>query len=87
MGSLFVPDTYKLEPVSSTDTKLASVAWGFTLGFGFLTAVKAATQTVRIWRRRKHVTTYMILTWGELVVSTIFGFLCWFFMNRSFPPR
>lgn len=86
MGSLFLPDHYKPEPVSNTDIQLASIAWGFSLGFGFLTAVKAAHQTVKIWRRTKRVTTYMVLAWGELVVSTIFGFCCWFFMDDRFPP-
>ena len=87
MGSIFVPDDYKPEPVSLTDMQLASIAWGFTFGFGFLTAVKAAKQTVRIWRRRKRVTTYMVLAWGEMVASIIFGILCWLFMDHKFPPR
>lgn len=86
MGSLFLPDDYKFEPVSTTDMQLASIAWGFTLGFGFLTSVKAARQTLRIWQRRRRVTTYMVLAWGEMIASIIFGFLCWFFMDRKIPP-
>lgn len=87
MGSLFVPSDYKFETVSTTDMQLASIAWGFTLGFGFLTAVKAGKQTLGIWRRRKRITTYMILAWGEMIASILFGFLCWFFMDRKIPPR
>ena len=65
MGSLFMPDHYTLEPVESSDLKLASIAWGFTLGFSFLTAVKAASQTIKIWRRTRRQTTYIILAGGS----------------------
>lgn len=87
MGSLFMPDHYTLEPVAPADIKLASIAWGFTLGFSFLTAVKAAKQTIKIWRRTRRPTTYIILAWGELIVSTIFGFICYFYLDGQFPPR
>ena len=87
MVSLFLPDDYRLEPVSSADIKLASVAWGFTLGFGFLTSVKAATQTLRVWRRTGRVTTYIVLLWCEMLVSTVFSFICWFYLDDAFPPR
>jgi hypothetical protein len=87
MGSLWIPDTYEYEPVTQADINLASIAWGFTLGFGFLTSVKAATQTIKVWRRTKTVTTYIVLAWGEMLVSIIFSFICWFYLDDAFPPR
>jgi hypothetical protein len=87
MGSLFLPDTYELESVSSADEKLASIAWGFTLGFSLLTATKAARQTYKIYKRTKSLNVYVTLIWGELVVSTVFGFICWFYLNGNFAPR
>ncbi|KAK5046678.1 hypothetical protein LTR84_007439 [Exophiala bonariae] len=86
MGSLWISPNYEEEPVSGLDLRIASLAWGFTLGFSFLTAVKAGRQTATIWKRAHRVTTYVILIWGEMLVSTIFGFICWFFIDHFFQP-
>lgn len=87
MGSLFIPADYEFETVSRGDMQLASIAWGFTLGFGLLTSVKAATQSIRVWRRTRGVTTYIVLAWGEMVVSIVFAFICWFYLDGAFQPR
>jgi hypothetical protein len=87
MGSVFLPDHYEPEQVAPADIKLASIAWGFTLGFGFLTTIKAATQTLRVWRRTGRVTTYVTMIWAEMIVSQVFGFICWFYLDGAFPPR
>jgi hypothetical protein len=87
MGSLFLSPNYTPEVVDGTDLRIASLAWGFTLGFSFLTSVKAGRQTATIWRRAHRVTTYVTLIWGEMLVSTIFGFICWFYIDHFFNPR
>jgi hypothetical protein len=42
---------YVLEPVTVNDLQLASLAWGFTIGFGFLTTWTAMKQTAHMHRR------------------------------------
>ena len=39
-----VPDDFKPLVVTRSDLVIASVAWGFTLGFGFLTTCKPPTR-------------------------------------------
>lgn len=87
MGSLFLSPNYTPEAVSPLDLRIASLAWGFTLGFSFLTSVKAGRQTATIWRRAHRVTTYVVLIWAEMLVSTIFGFICWFYIDHFFNAR
>lgn len=69
MGSLFLPDHFQQELSSDTDVKIASIAWGFQLGFSLLTGAKAASQALRIWRRVHHVTTYVTLVWIEILAN------------------
>ena len=87
MWSIFLSPNYVPEPISGGDLRVASLAWGFTLGLSFLTAVKAVRQTAIICQRAHRVTTYVSLVWLEMVVSTIFGSICWFFIDRRIPPR
>lgn len=72
MGSLFVPDHFVFEASSDTDIKIASIAWGFQLGFTVLTVSKAAAQTLKIWRRVHRVTAYVAMTWLEVVAKHVF---------------
>lgn len=87
MGSIFLSLNYKPEPVTRSDIYISSIAWGFTLGFSFLTCVTAGRQTWTVWKRTKRVSTYIVLIWSEMIVSTAFGFICWFYLAGSFPPR
>jgi len=87
MGTLFVPKHFVAAELSLGDIKVASIAWGFQLGFTFLTAVKAATQTLKIWRRTGRVTGYVLMIWLEMLVNTVFGVLSWLYMNGTIPPR
>lgn len=87
MVGLFVPERYHAEPITLTDLRIVSLTWGFTLGFGFLTGVKAAKQTITVWQRANRVTTYTALLWIELVSSSGFGFLAWFFLNGYIEIR
>ncbi|KAJ0120788.1 hypothetical protein J7T55_015522 [Diaporthe amygdali] len=47
----FLPPQFVLEEVTSDDFVIASLAWGFTLGFGWLTVSAAITQSAKTWRR------------------------------------
>lgn len=87
MGSLFMPDHFVAAESTLGDIKITSLAWGFQLGFTFLTAAKAGTQTLKIWRRTRRVTGYMFMIWVEVIVNTILGVLSWLYMDGIIPPR
>lgn len=87
MGTLFMPDNFVVAKLSIGEIKITSIAWGFQLGFTLLTAVKAAIQTIRIWRRTGRITGYVLMVWLERLVNTIFGVLSWLCMNGTIPSR
>lgn len=73
MLSLLSPN-FKLEEVSQDDMIIASIAWGFTLGFGWLTTWTAMRQTGNIWKRYGTVSihnTYIWLIWLEIIVCLV----------------
>ncbi|KAJ5587838.1 uncharacterized protein N7459_003603 [Penicillium hispanicum] len=43
---------FVLPPVTENDMVIASLAWGFTVGFGWLTTWKAVRQTLQIQKRK-----------------------------------
>ncbi|ESK90218.1 hypothetical protein Moror_7723 [Moniliophthora roreri MCA 2997] len=73
---------YELLEVTTRDIKIASLAFGWTLGFGYFTACHAVRET----RRSGRVNTYVILIWGELFVCLIFATICWLYLTRDIPP-
>lgn len=66
------------------DIQVASVAAGFTLGFGFLTAWKAIQQTRRNKRPWKSIYVYMI--WGEIMANLAIGIIGWVFLDGVLSP-
>lgn len=73
MLSLLSPN-FKLEEVSQDDMIITSIAWGFTLGFGWLTTWTAMRQTGNIWKRYGTVSihnTYIWLIWLEIIVCYV----------------
>ncbi|KAI1493372.1 hypothetical protein F5X96DRAFT_622219 [Biscogniauxia mediterranea] len=64
---------------SKSDYQLASVAFGFTLGFGFLTVWEALKQTRRSRNPRRNVFIYMI--WGEIVANLAIAIVGWLFLD------
>ncbi|KAF5862315.1 hypothetical protein ETB97_011839 [Aspergillus alliaceus] len=68
---------------TANDFKLAGVAAGFTLGFGFLTVWNAIKLT------RAHPTPYkspfFIMVWGEIFVNLAIGIIGWLFLERVIP--
>lgn len=69
---------------SKQDIQVASLAAGFTLGFGFLTVWKAIQQTVRNRRPWKSVYVYMI--WGEIIANLAIGVIGWIFLDGLLSP-
>ncbi|KAH7312651.1 hypothetical protein B0I35DRAFT_356415 [Stachybotrys elegans] len=87
-GDLLSPH-FKLQPVTRTDIVIASVAWGFTLGIGWLTTWTAIQQTARAYRRRGlrgMFNAYVIMIWSEISVCLIFGVICFMHLMGSLPP-
>jgi hypothetical protein len=46
-----IPPTCVLQPVTRDDLVIASLAWGFTIGFGWLTTWTAIKQTRKRYKR------------------------------------
>ncbi|KAI9163851.1 hypothetical protein HJFPF1_05479 [Paramyrothecium foliicola] len=69
---------------STADIKVASLAAGFTLGFGVLTVWEAIKQTRR--NRNPLRSTYIYMLWGEIIANLVIGILGWFFLNGQIGP-
>lgn len=85
-----IPDRYKPEVVTSADLVIASVAWGFTLGIGWLTTWTAIRQTANAYRRRGWSmlsNAYVWMIWGEILVCLSFGIICFMNIMGVIPPR
>lgn len=80
-----IPDRYVLQEVTRTDMNIASISWGFTLGFGFLTTWEAIRQTNRARDPLRSVYIWMI--WMELVVCLVFSIICWIHLDGGIIPR
>lgn len=89
MVNLLSPN-FKLEEVTPDDMVIASLAWGFTLGFGWLTVWTAIKQTTAMYRRqgdRIYRNAYIWMIWLEILVCTIFSVICWLHLKGIIPPR
>ncbi|KAL1597834.1 hypothetical protein SLS60_008321 [Paraconiothyrium brasiliense] len=64
---------------TKSDTQLAALAAGFTLGFGFLTVWEAIKQT----RRNKNPlrSSYIYMLWGEVVANIVIAIIGWVFLD------
>ncbi|TGO27157.1 hypothetical protein BPAE_0046g00190 [Botrytis paeoniae] len=86
LSSNYVP-----HPTTSADLAIASIAFGWTLGFGWLTAWTAYKQTRRVRQRygitRVH-TPYVVMIWSELAVCLAFAIICWLHLYdaETIPP-
>ncbi|KAL2848412.1 hypothetical protein BJY01DRAFT_233975 [Aspergillus pseudoustus] len=80
---------YVLQEVTQGEMAVASIAWGFTLGFGWLTSWTAVKQTVNIYHRNGHHilgNTYVWMIWLEIIVCLAFSIICWLYVRRVIPP-
>lgn len=83
-------DHYVAQPVTVNDLQIASLALGFTVGFGFLTTWTAIRQTADIQRRYGYSrlnSPYVWMIWLEILVCLIFAVICWLHLNHIIPPR
>ncbi|KAH7112726.1 hypothetical protein EDB81DRAFT_922848 [Dactylonectria macrodidyma] len=80
MITLLSPN-FVLQEVTEDDLALASLAWGFTIGFGWLTTWTALKQTKHIYERRGLLVfrnAYVWMIWLEILVCLIFSIICCF---------
>lgn len=70
---------------SETDIKVASLAAGFTLGFGFLTVWEAMKQTRR--NRNPLRSMYIYMVWGEIIANVAIAIIGWLFLDGIIGPR
>ncbi|EUC61543.1 transmembrane protein, putative, partial [Rhizoctonia solani AG-3 Rhs1AP] len=56
--------------VSDGDMKLATLAFGWTIGFGYFVTWHAIQQT-------KRLNAFIVMVWGEILVCAIFAILSW----------
>ncbi|KAI1001464.1 hypothetical protein K3495_g6734 [Podosphaera aphanis] len=73
-------DGFNSVNVARSDTVIASIAWGFTLGFGFLTTWTAMKQTALVHRRygsSRLNSPYIWMIWLEILVCLALGVICW----------
>ncbi|KAI1337603.1 hypothetical protein F5Y15DRAFT_425629 [Xylariaceae sp. FL0016] len=86
--SLLAPN-YKPLVVTDEDMVIASLAWGFTLGFGWLTIWTAIRQTWKAYQRngkRVFHNVYIRMVWGEILVCLAFSIICWLHLRGQIPP-
>ncbi|GAB7355185.1 hypothetical protein MBLNU459_g5743t2 [Dothideomycetes sp. NU459] len=77
------------EPVTENDLVVASLCWGFTLGFGFLTVWTAIKQTRSVSRRHgasRLNTPYVWMIWLEILVCLSFSIICWMYIRGYIAP-
>lgn len=89
MPGTLLPAGFVLEEVTESDIIIASIVWGFTLGFGWLTTWTAVKQTTRIWKRyggKSIHNTYIWLIWLEILVCLCFSIECWLYLRGNIPP-
>ncbi|KAA8565477.1 hypothetical protein EYC84_009336 [Monilinia fructicola] len=88
MLTLLSPN-YVPQPTSHGDLAIASIAFGWTLGFGWLTTWTAYKQTKRVRERygitRVH-TPYVVMIWSEIFVCLSFAIICWLHLFGNIPP-
>ncbi|RBR26950.1 uncharacterized protein FIESC28_00218 [Fusarium coffeatum] len=69
---------------STSDHKIASMAMGFTLGFGLLTVWEAWKQTRR--NRNPLRSTYIYMLWGEIAANLAIAIIGWVFLDGIIGP-
>lgn len=70
---------------TTSDLIVASLAAGFTLGFGFLTVWEAIQQTRAIRNPRRSA--YIFMVWGEILTNITLGVVGYLFINGILPAK
>ncbi|KAI4816159.1 hypothetical protein E4T45_10607, partial [Aureobasidium sp. EXF-8846] len=85
----FLSDSFELQEVTRDDLTIASLCWGFTLGFGFLTTWKAMKQSTAMYNRygfRRLSNAYLWMIWAEIAVCLAFSIACWLYIRGIIAP-
>ncbi|GAA6045386.1 hypothetical protein NBRC10513_007758 [Rhodotorula toruloides] len=64
---------YKDEPVTQQDLHIATIAFGFIVGF-ICWSISTA------WSQTHKLSVYTVLIWSEIVVCWIFAVICWLYL-------
>ncbi|KAK6854965.1 hypothetical protein PG995_008497 [Apiospora arundinis] len=72
------------EGTSKTDYQVASLAAGFSLGFGILTVWEASKQTMR--NKNPIRSPYIWMLWGEIVANLVLGVLAYLYLDGTVTP-
>ncbi|KAF4552043.1 Hypothetical protein D9617_11g008900 [Elsinoe fawcettii] len=86
---VFLSPNFVKQEVTGGDMNIASIAWGFSMGFGFLTVWSAVKQTNSAKRRhgaRRLNTPYIWMIWLEILVCLAFSIECWLYLVGIIPP-
>lgn len=78
--------SYERFPVNDRDREISLILWGFSLGYGFLTAWKAYKQTMKVNPSCRIRSVYVWLIWLDILGSFGFGMGAWFFMQVHVKP-
>ncbi|KAH7144216.1 hypothetical protein B0J13DRAFT_635185 [Dactylonectria estremocensis] len=81
-----IPDSYVRKIPEESVMNISSIFWGFSLGVGLFSAVKAASQTMRSWQRSGRVSVYVAMIWGVWLSSMLLGVLSWCFQRQYINP-
>ncbi|CUA71661.1 Eukaryotic translation initiation factor 3 subunit A [Rhizoctonia solani] len=74
--------SFKETKVLPEDVRLATLAFGFTLGFGYFVVWHAIKQTHKIQRR----SAYIIMCWVEIAACLVWAILSWLYITDSIGP-
>lgn len=81
---------FEPQELTEHDLIIASIAWGFTIGFGWLTTWTAIKQSAHVYRRCGRAVfrnTYIWMIWLEILVCLIFAIVCFLHLRFIIPPR
>ncbi|KAJ4181138.1 hypothetical protein NW755_011180 [Fusarium falciforme] len=70
-NGFLVPDSYVFHAPNDVDMNCSSIFWGFSFAFVFFAALRAAIQTLDTWRRKRHVTAYLVMIWVGWAVNIV----------------
>ncbi|KAK8085868.1 hypothetical protein PG997_007139 [Apiospora hydei] len=72
------------QETSKVDYQVASLAAGFSLGFGILTVWEASKQTMR--NKNPIRSAYIWMLWGEIAANVVLGILAYLYLDGTVTP-
>ncbi|KAH7103667.1 hypothetical protein BKA62DRAFT_768607 [Auriculariales sp. MPI-PUGE-AT-0066] len=75
-------EPWKNLPISPGDRNIASIAFGWTLGFGFFVLVRVLRESRRVGK----INTYVIMIWGEVVATSVVAIVAYLYLQEVIKP-